>query len=81
MAVGVLISSQPEVGVAATGVAPRTGFALTFHYSVDVLSVGRDIWGTYQYTFDLDPTGVLVAVPLEKRLQSSVQDQVVVPPA
>jgi hypothetical protein len=75
-AVGVLLQPLETVQwqIDETGVEPLAGFILTFHYSVDVLSVGRDIWGSYQYTFKLDSDGVLTLEPLEIRLASSWQD-------
>lgn len=75
-AVGVLVQPLETVQwqIDETGVEPFAAFILTFHYSVDVLSVGRDVWGSYQYTFKLDPEGVLTLEPLEIRLASSWQD-------
>lgn len=75
-AVGVLVQPLETVQwqIDETGVEPFAAFILTFHYSVDVLSVGRDVWGSYQYTFKLDPEGVLTVEPLEIRLASSWQD-------
>ena len=74
-AVGVLLQPLDNVQwqIDETGVEPFGGFILTFHYSADVLSVGRDVWGSYQYTFALDG-GLLTIVPLEIRLQSSWWD-------
>ena len=62
---------RPQPTTAQADAAPAFYFA--FHYSVDVLSVGRDVWGLWRVAFGL-VDGFVTATPIEVRMQSSSWD-------